>query len=146
MGGILVNWVVFGTSWIPKIPKDKLLIETLILSAGVGDHHFKCICRPKKVDHVCSPHYVIYKNGYRHYSPTGEQPPFIEIDHIRINHYWSRDEWYLNNVKIPRRILWGTPAEVCKLWGESANQIQDTAIFRFIEPLRKIMHNSPQSP
>lgn len=137
IGGILVSWVVFGTSKISKIPEDKLLIETLVYSASGGSDHFKTICRPKHVSHVCSPHYVIYKEGYHHCTPSGQMPPFIEIDRIRINHYWSRDEWFLNNIKIPRRHLLGTPADVCRLWGEASNQTYDTAIFRFIDRLKK---------
>lgn len=139
VGGICVSWVVFGTSNVAKIPDDKLLIETLVMSSGSGSDHFKSIVRPEKVSAVVNPHYVIYKKGYSAFTPSNRpmQPPYIEIDLIRINHYWSRDEFYLNTVKIPRRIKWGTPAEVCQLWGTSSNNFHDTAIFRFIEPLRK---------
>lgn len=138
-GGLLVNWVCFGTSWVPKIPDDKLLIETLVLSASGGSNHFKTIFLTKRVSYVCSPHYVIYKDGYRHFTPNGGLPPFIEIDRIRINHYWSRDEWYLNNFKIPRRLIWGTDPLSCKQWAEASNQSYDTAILRFVELLRKGM-------
>jgi Glycosyltransferase family 92 len=139
VGGILVSWVVYGTSGVEKIPDDKLLIETLVYSAASGSDHFKTICRPRRVSFVCSPHYVVYKKGYRHCAPSGKMPPFIEIDKIRINHYWARDKWYLTNVKIPRRILLGTPPETCILWGEASNQTYDPSIFRFIEPLKEKM-------
>lgn len=136
-GGLLVNWVVFGTSWVAKIPDDKLLIETLTLCSPSGSDHFKSIFLTKRVSHVCSPHYVIYKEGYRHFTPNGGLPPFIQIDQIRINHYWSRDEWYLNNFKIPRRQLWGTGPKTCKIWAEAANGAQGGKILRFVEPLRQ---------
>lgn len=138
-GGLLVNWVGFGTSWVAKIPDDKLMIETLTLCVPSGNDHFKSIFLTKRVDHVCSPHYVVYKNGFRHYTPDGGLPPFIQIDKIRINHYWSRDEWYLYNVKIPRRALWGTSQETCIHWAEASNQAEGTEILRFVEPLRKRM-------
>ena len=140
-GGLLVNWVVFGTSWVPKIPDDKLLIETLLLCAPTGSDHFKSIFLTKRVSHICSPHYVVYKNGYRHFTPNGGSPPLIEIDKIRINHYWSRDEWFLNSFKIPRRLMWGTDSETCKLWAEASNAVPGVEILRFAEPLRKRMGN-----
>jgi len=141
IGGILVSWVCFGTSWVEKIPDDKLLIETLTLCVATGSDQFKSIFMPKRVSHVCSPHYVIYKEGYRHCTPSGGMPPFIEIDRIRINHYWSRDEWYLNNFKIPRRVLWGTDSATSQHWGHATNVHDDTTIFRFVDPLRKRMSN-----
>jgi hypothetical protein len=141
IGGILVSWVCFGTSWVEKIPDDKLLIETLTLCVASGSDHFKSIFMPKKVSHVCSPHYVIYKEGYRHCTPNGGMPPFIEIEKIRINHYWSRDEWYLDHVKIPRRVLWGTDPATSQQWGHASNIDDDTTILRFVEPLRKRMKN-----
>lgn len=140
-GGLCVNWVMYGTSHIEKIPDDKLLIETLVLSADGGNNHFKTIFRPEHVSYVCNPHYVVYKEGFCHVTPNKEavNPPFIQIDKIRINHYWSRDLHYLRNIKIPRRLKWGTPPETCEQWGEINNQIYDPAIFRFVEPLRAKM-------
>jgi len=138
-GGLLVNWVGFGTSRVAKIPDDKLLIETLKLCVPTGSDHFKSIILTKRVDHICSPHYAIYKKGYRHFTPDGGLPPFIQIDKIRINHYWSRDEWFLHNIKIPRRKPWGTSEEVCILWAEASNGVEGSEILRFVEPLRKRM-------
>jgi len=141
VGGVCVNWVVYGTSGVDKIPDNKLLIETLVYSSAAGSDHYKSVFRPKRVSHVCSPHYVIYKKGYVHCTPSNKpvNGPFIEINDVRINHYWSRDEWYLNNVKIPRRLIWGTGKDTCKVWSEASNGTYDTSIFRFIEPLRKRM-------
>ena len=138
-GGLLVNWVVFGNSWVAKIPDDKLLIETLTLCAPNGSDHYKSIFLTKRVSHVCSHHYVVYKEGYRHFTPDLGQPPLIQIDRIRINHYWSRDEWYLYNFKIPRRELWGTSADTCKYWAEASNQASGTEILRFVQLLRERM-------
>lgn len=139
-GGLLINWVMFGTSNIERIPNDKLLIETLLYSDGNGNEHFKSIFLTKRVARVCSPHYVVYKKGYYHLTPNQERmTPFLEIDKIRINHYWSRDKYYLNHFKIPRRLLWGVDSATCLLWSETANHHYDEAIVRFIEPLRKRM-------
>jgi hypothetical protein len=139
VGGICVNWVVYGTSHVEKIPPNKLLIETLVLSSGHLSDHFKSIIRPERVAYVCSPHYAIYQPGYRHYTVSDAIPfpPFMYLNQARINHYWPRDLDYLERVKIPRRIKWGTPLEVSKLWAEAANNHYDTSIFPYIEPLRK---------
>ncbi|MCE2981957.1 MAG: glycosyltransferase family 92 protein [Parachlamydia sp.] len=144
-GGILVNWVCFGTSWVKKIPKDKLLIECLTLSNGVGSETFKSIVMPKKVEYVCSPHYVLYKEGVRHFTPNGGLPPFIEIEKIRINHYWSRDEWFLKNVKIPRRLVWGLDQATCILWAEAANNSYDPSILRFVAPLKTLLKKGEEN-
>ena len=138
-GGLLVNWVFFGTSWVAKIPSDKLLIETLVLSVSSGNDHFKSVFLTNAVEHICSPHYAIYKPGYHHISPKNGPPPFIAIDEIRINHYWSRDEWYLNKFKIPRRQVWGTDDASCKLWAEVSNQDYDPTILRFVTQLKSRM-------
>lgn len=135
-GGLLVNWVVFGTSWVPKIPDDKLLIETLVWCSPTGSDNFKSVFLTKRAVHVCSPHYVIYKKGYHHTTPNGSRYPSIEVDKIRINHYWSRDEWYLNNIKIPRRSLWGTDPATCKYWAEAGNGAKGMEILRFVNALR----------
>lgn len=138
IGGVCVNWVMYGTSDVEKIPEKALLIETLVRSNGLGDAHFKSIVRPERVSYMCSPHYCIYKEGICHCTPINSPviPPFVMIEDIRINHYWSRDKYYLNNVKIPRRIKWGTPGEACKEWASNFNSHYDTSIFRYIDPLK----------
>lgn len=141
IGGVCVNWVMYGTSGVKKIPEDKLLIETLVYSQQGGHDHFKSIVRPERVAEVCSPHYVHYQKGICHCTPSNKPvlPPCIEIDQLRINHYWSRDEWYLNEIKIPRRLKWGTPPEVCQQWTQANNSMYNDAILRFVPALRKKM-------
>lgn len=139
-GGLLVNWVLFGTSSVAKIPDNQLLIETLVRSETAGNHQFKSISLTKRMDHISNAHFPQYKAGYRAFSPNNHYAPFVEIEDIRINHYWSRDEWYLNHFKIPRRALWGTDSAICKQWAEQGNEGFDGAILRFVEPLRKAMN------
>lgn len=140
-GGLCVNWVMYGTSNVSRIPCHQLLIETLVMSAGCGHTHFKTIFRPERADRITNPHYVKYRDGYYAVTPSHQRatPGCIDIEKIRINHYWTRDEYYLHNIKIPRRAKWGTPPETCHLWSTMNNVCYDPAIFHFVQALRKKM-------
>lgn len=141
IGGVCIHWVLFGTSNVKKIPKDKLLIETLVYSSGEGNDHFKSIVRPERVEWVCSPHYVIYKEGICHCTTDNGLviPPCTQIHKARINHYITRDLDYLYNVKIPRREKWGWPKEAMEQLATTNNKCYDPAILRFVKPLRARM-------
>lgn len=143
LGGLCVNWVMYGTSHIKKIPDQHLLIETLVLSNRSGSDHFKSIVRPERVNKIFSPHTACYQAGFKAYQANGVPaiPPFVDIEKIRINHYWSRDEDYLHHVKIPRRTAWGTSAEICLFWNSLNNMDYNPAILRFVDPLKKRMLN-----
>lgn len=136
IGGILVTWVVFGTSCVEKIPDDKLLIETLILNGGGGHSHFKSIVRTDCVSYCSSPHYCQYVNGFSHLQ--------LPLNEIQMNHYWSRDEYFLYNYKIPRRKKWGTSEDTCVHWATHQNNYTSYSlpILRFVEPLREVMELS----
>lgn len=139
IGGICVNWVMYGTSNVAKIPDNKLLIETLVFSEKEGNYQYKSIVRPERVLSVASPHFCIYKNGYYHCTPNKKKyhPPNGEIDKIRINHYWTRDEWFFYQIKIPRRVSRNTSEDKCLHWAQLSNVKYDPAILRFVETLRK---------
>lgn len=148
IGGICGGWVFFGTSHVDQIPKDKLLIEVLLLNSGPaagGDASaiwnqgaYKSIVRPKRVKAVVSPHYCTYHKGYEH--------TMVSFSKFQINHYWTRDEHYLNNNKIPRRLSWGQDAASTQNWanGMNSNHPAGKAILRFIADLKKRMGQSAQ--
>jgi hypothetical protein len=137
-GGVLIYWIVFGTSWVPKIPDDKLLIETLVMNSGPSTSMFKSIIRPDRTADCISPHYSIYKKKYAHTA--------ISQDEIRINHYWPRDEYYLYTYKIPLREKWGTTRETTILWATAANNEtpEGKVILRFVSALRQRMGFAPK--
>jgi hypothetical protein len=137
IGGIYAYWVVFGTSFVKKVPDNQLLIETLTLNGGASQGHYKSIVRPFKVENIVSPHYAIYKKGCLSIA--------VDQKDLQINHYWSRDEWYLYNVKIPRRKKWDTSSDICEHWATAANNETDEGkvILRFIPQLRLLMGLSP---
>jgi hypothetical protein len=146
-GGVAVNWQMFGTSHISKIPKDKLLIESLTLKSAddfIENRYVKSIVRPEAVDYLKDVHAAIFKPGYALVHPNkeiceGPFPTTIDIDKIRINHYWSRDEDYFYNVKLPRRLFWAPKTNHEYLAFTVFNEFPDSAILRFVERLRKAM-------
>lgn len=115
-GALVVNWQCYGTSNIVHIPNNKYMIEVLI-KRGETDHkenrHIKSIVQPKRVKACKNPHFCLYKKDYYAVSPskkriTSYHNDSIDISKIRINHYWSRDEDFVTEVKIPRQVVrWG---------------------------------------
>ncbi len=105
-GGLKVFWQNYGTSFLPSLPPDRLMIESLIWKYP-WDHERnrtgKTIIQPKKVK-KCSIHDHEYFPGHFAVTETGAntyKAP-ISIDKIRINHYWTRAEDYFFGQKIPR--------------------------------------------
>lgn len=133
-------WSFFGTSSIEKIPEDQLLIETLTQHTGCaagGDISqiwnqgaYKTVCRPEFVQEIYSPHYCQYIQGRKHGMTT--------YDLLHINHYWSRDEYYLKNYKIPCRESWGQSSASVMNWAIGMNgSRENNPILRFIPELKK---------
>lgn len=144
-GGVGVNWQMFGTSSVAEVPKDRLMIETLIKKAPPdyqGNRHIKSIVQPRCVAGCQNPHSFLYKPPFyqvntRKKSFSGPGAPSVELDVLRINHYWTRDEKFLHEIKIPRRLEWGQgPASIIQVLPE-LSQVEETAILRFVPELRK---------
>lgn len=143
IGGVCIPWVFFGTSHVAKIPADQLLIETLLLNSGpaaggiAGDiwnqGAYKSIVRPEFVAGICSPHYCGYVKGREHI--------LLGFEKAQINHYWTRDEYFLHQVKIPRRGAWKQSADSVLGWAAGMNS--DTPygkpILKYVDALRKRM-------
>lgn len=149
VGVIGVNWQMYGTSSVPKIPADKTLIETLRYK-GEKDYgeniHIKSIVRPEcvTIQNWCDPHFFKKKGNYIQITENatafdGPFTPFVSVNKLRINHYWSRDEDYFLNVKMGRRQSWneGVDGQLVRL--QNINRIveEDDPILRFVKPLRK---------
>lgn len=112
--GLVVNWVMYGSSGVDKLSPLDLQIDRFVYRApdDWGEHFlYKSIVRPQYVVHadihICE--YppglaAVYANHQRFsHTPVFSSPP---IDEIRINHYWWRDEQYFQEVKRPRRSGW----------------------------------------
>lgn len=145
-GGVGVNWQLFGTSNVAKIPAGKWMIEMLNFRVPVEqetNRHIKSIVRPERVKACENAHSMTYQEGYGQVNTAGVAfegglSPTIEIAPLRINHYTLRDEHYLTTQKLPRLQKW---------WPDSAiewrakyagmNEVEDTTIHRFLLFLRK---------
>lgn len=149
---VCINWMVYGTSWITKIPDDQLLIETLTLRAPKeAERHrrVKSIVQPKMTTHCINPHFFFFKEGYFQVDVEktafhGESTSIPKCSAIRINHYFIRDAEWLINVKIPRYIKYfHNPEKYTEEWIQeicrNANVVEDKAIFKYLPSLRKKM-------
>lgn len=143
VGGVCITWVFFGTSHVKRINDNELMIDLLRLNGGIScngnlsaiwnNGAYKSIIRPERILNCVSPHYCTYQAPYYHF-----MAPF---NLVQMNHYWSRDEDFFYNVKIPRRVLWGNSLE-CTIAYEKGMNLeteQGEPILRFIEKLRRKM-------
>ena len=146
VGGIKVHPQYFGTSNLWLIPDNKTLIESLTQKA-LWDHpanqKTKTICRPERVQKFWSnnaayypPFVAVTQNG-----KTGSQQP-IQIEPLRIHHYWTRHEKYFFGTKIPRK----EKGEQREYSFEEIHRIiddfdrtYDPTILRYVPALRKKM-------
>ncbi len=147
--GLCVNWVMFGTSDVEDIPPDFCLIELLTHCAkqNYDHHHFvKSIVRPEYVSGCTSAHIFTYKeqkyavdgNKRKLDSPRSES---IELDKIRINHYWTRTKNYLlkNKIESRQRRRPHFSTDIIMKMAEDYNQIEDLIILRYLDDLRSAM-------
>jgi Glycosyltransferase family 92 len=157
-GGVYVFWQLFGTSYVPKINKNQLLIESLILQSEqdyIYNKWGKSIVRPERVESA-NIHFCRYKKPYFHVFPNKHRivdydiisinsvkiiPQFnVDVSKVRINHYWTRDEDFLFRIKYPRYQHWNEE----QLFFERVSQLNkepNYEIFKYVERLKTIMQN-----
>lgn len=144
-GALALNWQMFGTSHVPQIPDNKLLVETLLFKAPVDfaeNIHVKCIVRPECIKVCGSPHCCELKSGFAQVNTdkkpfTGPYSPYVAADQIVIQHYWTRDDNYLHLTKMARRNSWQEGADGVLQRASQLNQVEDRSIMRFVPQLRK---------
>lgn len=146
---LAVNWQLFGTSDLDRIPENKLMIESLIKQSKVDfyrNRYIKSIVQPSKVVKFFNPHCFIYKHkkmavNENFFKVEKYESPLIAIDKIRINHYYTRDKEHFYNIKLPRRIkIMGSQYEAWLKEINLMNDIENFEIQRFVPALRKAMN------
>ena len=152
--GICVNWELFGTSYIDYILDNELLIEKLTLKCEKPNLEFckqvKSIVQPQYVLYSKNAHSCIYKKGFFCVNENKIKPQFMSSNHIsskiicnekiRINHYWTRDEYFFKYHKLARKKRIQGDKYSYIYWMKSRlNAKYDDTIFRFIPSLKKNM-------
>lgn len=153
VGGLKINWQLYGTSQVSRIKKRQLLIESLVWKAPTdyaslelpNNTQGKSIIRPLAVERI-GVHDCTYKPGFGCLPKLGGKKNYrelpIDVSQIRINHYWTRHEEYFFNVKMRRRMIAEGPEYQSVLLKklEELNQVKDTMIFKYVPELRKRMN------
>lgn len=147
--GLTVNWQCFGTSNIPYIPPGELMLEHLTfkaLSDCDWNTHVKCIVRPERVKDVVNTHCFTYHHPFYAVRPnrTFQQHSHkssVQTDLIVLNHYWTRDEKFFNEIKVPRCIeVKGWTQEQTENVAQWMNQVEDRFLIeKYAEELKERM-------
>jgi len=143
-GGLVVNWRMFGTGGVAEVPPHKTMIETLTRSSAKSlghNHHIKSIVQLRHTVKVPSLHIATYERGYHavntnHVPVTGAFDTTMPTDQLQLNHYFCRDQRYLSEVKIPRRIALGVTAETLVKWDALMSVEEEQSIQKYVAPLR----------
>lgn len=112
--GVVVNWMIYGTSHVKSIPLGEKLTDHLLFRAPLdygSNLYVKSIVNPRLVKECTNPHFLYYQEGY--FAVTENFFPHLtgntlthSSNRLRINHYWVRDETFLHETKIPRVNKW----------------------------------------
>jgi hypothetical protein len=129
--GVVVNWVMYGTSNVEKILPHEKLVDKLLFRSSLNEPvnlHVKTIVRPNKVIDCINPHFFIYKQNKtavdENFQPVNG--PFSSknsVNVFRINHYWTRDKYYFYNHKLERQM---------KLYGNIDNALHLENLFNAV--------------
>ena len=151
-GGVTVQWRMFGTSGVERVPADRLMIETLLLRAEPAPGQLvlvKSVVRPDHVAAVHDQHFAEYAPGRaqvgEHGRPTdGKFDAATEPAHLVLHHYYLRDGQFLREVKAPRRARYCEGHRVedeayLRRVDAEYGEVRDERMLRFVDPLRRRM-------
>jgi hypothetical protein len=144
-GAVCVNWQLFGTSGIKRVPEDHLMIEMLTRKADTlfwKNYFIKSIVRPERVKSFPSCHWARLYGKYNSVDINkrrvkGNQSGEVQIDKLRINHYWTRDEDFFFERKISRRDKPGSNFHQLMKDFDKLNEFEDNEILRFVPLLKE---------
>lgn len=146
--GLVIYWVIYGTSNIWDLAPGELMIEKLLLrQPDASQNQFKCIVKPKHA--VCkNPHLCNFKKqgfavfpDHRYFSHTPGYS-LLPTSHIRINHYTYRTGKFYALYKKPRKLAWGYNPDPEREANEHAwaNSVFDPVMLPIIPALREAMN------
>ncbi len=152
-GGVGVNWLYFGTSYVESLPEGSLMIEHLTRCAPKDDlsHSLvKSIVQPKYVESSRTAHTFNYKKGFFAVDVDGNRLSGLlnellmgkpSYDRLRIHHYWTRTESYFSRCKIASRNARRTYDDETVLRQRSMilNLDLDETILQFVPALKEKM-------
>lgn len=123
-GAVSAYWMMYGTSNV-NIPKNGKMLDHLLYRAK-NDYFahkiMKTIAQPRYIVNIPSPHEVTLKNRVC---------VQMELNNLRINHYWSRDVDFFHNVKLPRREKWYHDTEMQIKMESEMNEVYDPILGEF---------------
>ncbi len=140
VGGIGVNWRVYGTSHHETAPEG-LVIDNYRYRAPDDldiNAHIKTICNPRAVDSISNFHFMNYRPGYECVSDRGSTIPnafFYDASgsRLRLNHYYCKSEEEFRR----KRILGERKANTQTLESIAhANEQEDDSMDRFVDRIR----------
>lgn len=113
ISGLCVNWQLFGTSGVKKVEKGQSMLKQMIWKMRwdcKNNYAYKSIVQPLHVSKCVCPHRCEYLPNHWQIKPNYERVHVegtgVHIEHIRLHHYWARDEWFFHNIKLPRQTIW----------------------------------------
>ena len=99
IGGLVFNWLIFGSSHSEK-KDDRPVTQRFLYHSPqdfIENYHVKGIVNPRLVMDYRNTHFAIYKKGYYAYNLAGTKVigpfnPDLSNTSIRINHYFTRSK------------------------------------------------------
>ena len=144
VGGVAVNWLVFGSSGFEKKP-DGRIVDNYLYRADdefEANHIIKTVCNPRRVLGFSDPHRPYYKKCYYNidedYEPVyGNETNSVKYKKIRINHYFTKSkEEYIkkkNRGRADNSAIRGMDDFI----KHDRNEVKDVEILEFIDKFEK---------
>lgn len=140
VSGLCVNWQLFGTSGVKKIEEGESMLKQLVWKMrwdAPNNNAYKSIVQPLHVAKCVCPHRCEYKLNHWHMNPAHQRVDIegksVHIEHIRLHHYWARDEHFFYDVKLPRQIQWKRDPDALIRNLELMHEEKDYTIHRFLD-------------
>lgn len=149
IGGIGVNWKIYGTNHHVAKPQGFIIENYLLRGETEANRHIKSIVNPRAVVSWINPHFANYFSDYRSVSQTGLylSGPFCYTENaspIRINHYFYKSvEEFKFRLKRKKCDIVISEEELAASIEQSLNeaelynQIEDAIACRYVDQVKQ---------